>query len=147
MIPFAWGILRWQFPPELERLPISRADVHTRLATLGPAAVDLTSTGSFVYERERYRDVAGEIGLGSVATDHRTYTGAFDNLLSAQLGRHALAPRAVLAARGACAAGPTPGGRDQGAREPALSAVRSRLLQLTGDPSADRSPFPGPPGT
>lgn len=64
-----------------------------RLVTLGPAAVDLSSTGSFVYERERYRDVAGEIGLGNVATDNRTYTGALDNLLATRLGRHALEGR------------------------------------------------------
>jgi len=64
-----------------------------RLVTLGPAAVDLSSTGSFVYERERYRDVEGEIGLGNVATDNRTYTGAFDNLAATRLGRHALEGR------------------------------------------------------
>lgn len=64
-----------------------------RLVTLGSAAVDLSSTGSFVYERERYRDVAGEIGLGNVATDNRTYTGALDNLIATRLGRHALEGR------------------------------------------------------
>jgi hypothetical protein len=50
-----------------------------RLADL---PVDLSSTGSFVFERERFRDVAGEIGLGSVANDNRTYTGALDNLFT-----------------------------------------------------------------
>jgi iron complex outermembrane receptor protein len=60
---------------------------------LGGTPVDLSSTGSFVFERERYRDVNGEIGLGNVATDNRTYTGALDNLFSAQLGRHALEGR------------------------------------------------------
>lgn len=64
-----------------------------RLVTLGPAAVDLSSTGSFVYERERYRDVAGEIGLGNVATDNRTYSGALDNLVATRLGRHAIEGR------------------------------------------------------
>jgi iron complex outermembrane receptor protein len=60
---------------------------------LGGTPVDLSSTGSFVFERERYRDVNGEIGLGNVATDNRTYTGALDNLLTSQLGRHALEMR------------------------------------------------------
>ncbi len=55
--------------------------------------LDVASTGSFVYERERFRDVAGEIGLGNVATDNRTYTGALDNLLASRLGRHALEGR------------------------------------------------------
>ena len=55
--------------------------------------LDLSSTGSFVFERERYRDVQGEIGLGNVATDNRTYTGALDNLVTTQLGRHALEGR------------------------------------------------------
>ncbi len=55
--------------------------------------VDLSSTGSFVFERERFRDVEGEIGLGNVATDNRTYTGALDNLLSSRVGRHALEAR------------------------------------------------------
>ncbi|MCC6764568.1 MAG: TonB-dependent receptor [Deltaproteobacteria bacterium] len=56
--------------------------------------VDLSSTGSFVFERERFRDAEGEIGLGNVATDNRTYTGALDNLLSTRIGRHALEARA-----------------------------------------------------
>jgi iron complex outermembrane receptor protein len=60
---------------------------------LGGLPVDLSSTGSFVFERERYRDVAGEIGLGNVATDNRTYSGALDNLFTSQLGRHALEMR------------------------------------------------------
>ncbi len=58
-----------------------------RLAEL---PVGLSSTGSFVFERERYRDVTGEIGLGNVATDNRTYSGALDNLFTSQIGRHAL---------------------------------------------------------
>jgi iron complex outermembrane receptor protein len=61
-----------------------------RLADL---PVDISSTGSFVFERERFRDVAGEIGLGSVANDNRTYTGALDNLLTSRVGRHALEAR------------------------------------------------------
>lgn len=60
---------------------------------LGGLPLDLSSTGSFVYERERFRDVAGDLGLGSVATDNHTYTGALDNLLATQLGRHALEMR------------------------------------------------------
>jgi len=36
MIPFAWGILLWLFPPELDRLPISIDAIRDRLRTLGP---------------------------------------------------------------------------------------------------------------
>lgn len=36
MIPFAWAILLWLFPPELARLPISRDAIQTRLRDLGP---------------------------------------------------------------------------------------------------------------
>ncbi len=64
---------------------------------LAGSPLDLSSTGSFVYERERYRDIQGEIGLGNVATDNRTYTGALDNLVAAQLGRHALEGRLDVA--------------------------------------------------
>lgn len=60
---------------------------------LADLPLDLSSTGSFVFERERYRDVQGEIGLGNVATDNRTYTGALDNLLTSRLGRHVLEAR------------------------------------------------------
>ncbi|MEB2286345.1 MAG: TonB-dependent receptor [Myxococcales bacterium] len=55
--------------------------------------LDLASTGSFVFERERFRDRKGEIGLGNVATDNRTYTGALDNLIASRIGRHALEGR------------------------------------------------------
>jgi len=58
--------------------------------------VDLSSTGSFIYERERFRDVEGELGVGNVATDNHTYTGALDNLFSTQVGRHALEGRLDL---------------------------------------------------
>ncbi len=67
--------------------------VRWEQARLGGSPIDLSTTGSFVFERERYRDVDGEIGLGSVATDNRTYTGALDNHLATQLGRHALEMR------------------------------------------------------
>ena len=36
MIPFAWRILLWLFPPELEHLPISRDAIRERLRDLGP---------------------------------------------------------------------------------------------------------------
>lgn len=36
MIPFAWWILRWLFPPEIERLPISADRIRERLRELGP---------------------------------------------------------------------------------------------------------------
>ena len=67
--------------------------VRVEQPRLGGSPVDLSSTGSFVFERERFRDVAGDIGLGSVATDNRTYTGALDNLFSTTIGRHALEGR------------------------------------------------------
>jgi len=36
MIPFAWRILLWMFPPELDRLPISHDAIRDRLRDLGP---------------------------------------------------------------------------------------------------------------
>lgn len=36
MIPFAWAILRWLFPPEIDRLPISADGIRARLGELGP---------------------------------------------------------------------------------------------------------------
>src|SRR5258705_9303556 len=36
MIPFAWWILRWLFPPEIDRLPISVETIRARLRELGP---------------------------------------------------------------------------------------------------------------
>jgi solute carrier family 13 (sodium-dependent dicarboxylate transporter), member 2/3/5 len=36
MVPFAWWILRWVFPPEIDRLPISVETIHARLGELGP---------------------------------------------------------------------------------------------------------------
>jgi sodium-dependent dicarboxylate transporter 2/3/5 len=36
MVPFSWWILRWVFPPEIERLPISTDTIRDRLRELGP---------------------------------------------------------------------------------------------------------------
>src|SRR4051812_43592319 len=36
MIPFAWRILLWMFPPEIDRLPISADAIADRLRQLGP---------------------------------------------------------------------------------------------------------------
>jgi sodium-dependent dicarboxylate transporter 2/3/5 len=36
MIPFAWWILRWLFPPEIDRLPISSEAIRDRMRELGP---------------------------------------------------------------------------------------------------------------
>src|SRR5438128_454344 len=36
MIPFAWWILRWLFPPEIDRLPITTEAIRARLQELGP---------------------------------------------------------------------------------------------------------------
>jgi sodium-dependent dicarboxylate transporter 2/3/5 len=36
MIPFAWRILLWMFPPEIDRLPISDDAIRDRLRDLGP---------------------------------------------------------------------------------------------------------------
>jgi sodium-dependent dicarboxylate transporter 2/3/5 len=36
MVPICWRILLWMFPPELERLPVSRQQIATRLEALGP---------------------------------------------------------------------------------------------------------------
>lgn len=35
MIPFAWWILRWLFPPEIERLPLDDEGIRVRLRELG----------------------------------------------------------------------------------------------------------------
>ncbi len=36
MVPLAWWILRWMFPPEIDRLPMTQAEVGERLRALGP---------------------------------------------------------------------------------------------------------------
>ena len=36
MIPCAWWVLMWLFPPEIDRLPISAASIRDRLRELGP---------------------------------------------------------------------------------------------------------------
>ncbi len=36
MLPFAWWILLWLFPPEIPRLPVTLDEVRLRLAQLGP---------------------------------------------------------------------------------------------------------------
>ena len=36
MIPFAWWILRWLFPPEIDHLPITMETIRARLRDLGP---------------------------------------------------------------------------------------------------------------
>jgi sodium-dependent dicarboxylate transporter 2/3/5 len=36
MIPAAWRLLLWIFPPEIDRLPIERGDLQRRLTGLGP---------------------------------------------------------------------------------------------------------------
>ena len=40
MIPFAWWILLKMFPPEIERLPITRDEVRRRVRELGPLELD-----------------------------------------------------------------------------------------------------------
>src|SRR5204862_186901 len=36
MVPFAWRILLWMFPPEIDRLPITTDMIRGRLRDLGP---------------------------------------------------------------------------------------------------------------
>ena len=36
MVPFAWRILLWMFPPEIDRLPIDTETIRARLRDLGP---------------------------------------------------------------------------------------------------------------
>jgi len=36
MVPFAWRLLLWLFPPEIERLPFTADDIRAKLAALGP---------------------------------------------------------------------------------------------------------------
>jgi sodium-dependent dicarboxylate transporter 2/3/5 len=36
MVPLAWRLLLWVFPPEIDRLPFTLADIRAKLADLGP---------------------------------------------------------------------------------------------------------------
>ena len=36
MVPLAWRLLLWLFPPEIERLPFTSADIRAKLVELGP---------------------------------------------------------------------------------------------------------------
>jgi len=36
MVPLAWRLLLWLFPPEIEHLPFTSADIRAKLAALGP---------------------------------------------------------------------------------------------------------------
>lgn len=36
MVPLAWRLLLWLFPPEIERLPFTDADIRAKLVDLGP---------------------------------------------------------------------------------------------------------------
>lgn len=36
MVPFAWWILRWLFPPEIEHLPMTRDSIRARIEAMGP---------------------------------------------------------------------------------------------------------------
>jgi solute carrier family 13 (sodium-dependent dicarboxylate transporter), member 2/3/5 len=36
MVPVAWRLLLWLFPPEIDRLPITDAQFRARLDALGP---------------------------------------------------------------------------------------------------------------
>lgn len=36
MVPIAWRVLLWLFPPETDRLPLTREDVRAKIAALGP---------------------------------------------------------------------------------------------------------------
>lgn len=74
---------------DLRSLSYLRLEGH-RLGGLG---LDGSTTGYFVFEREAFRDVAGEIGVGSVATRNETYSGGLDNLMVARLGTHELEAR------------------------------------------------------
>jgi len=35
-VPLCWRLLLWLFPPEIDRLPFSAADIRQRLDALGP---------------------------------------------------------------------------------------------------------------
>jgi iron complex outermembrane receptor protein len=52
------------------------------------ANIDAGTTGYYVYEREQFRDVKGEIGVGSVATRNQTDSAGLDNSAVAHLGAH-----------------------------------------------------------
>ncbi len=48
MVPFAWWILCWMFPPEIHRLPISETELDGRLRALGPLSrVERHTLGAF----------------------------------------------------------------------------------------------------
>ncbi len=69
---------------ELRSLSYLRLEGHP----FGQANLDGGVTGYYVYEREQFRDVKGEIGVGSVATRNQTDSGGLDNQLVAHLGGH-----------------------------------------------------------
>ncbi len=49
MMPFAWWILLWLFPPEIPRLPVTVAEVRVRLAQLGPLSrIERITLGIFL---------------------------------------------------------------------------------------------------
>jgi len=69
---------------ELRSLTYLRLEGHP----FGRANLDGGTTGYYVYEREQFRDVQGQIGLGSVATRNQTDSGGLDNQIVAHVGSH-----------------------------------------------------------
>jgi len=74
---------------ELRSLTYLRLDSHD----LGRPGIDGSTIGYFVFDREAFRDVAGQIGVGNVATDNRTYSSGLDNRVATHVGTHEIEAR------------------------------------------------------
>ena len=74
---------------ELRSLSYLRLEGHP----FGHESIDAASTGYYVYERQQFRDVQGQIGLGSVSTRDQTDSGGLDNQVVARVGSHQIEGR------------------------------------------------------
>ena len=59
----------------------------------GKPNVDGATTGYYVYEKEAFRDVKGQIGVGSVSTRNQTDSGGIDNQVVTRIGAHEIEGR------------------------------------------------------
>lgn len=78
---------------ELRNLTHLRGDLHG----VGVDALDVRTTGHVVYDRSRFDDRDGEIGIGNQDTDDQTIAVGLDSLFTYYWGAH-LVPAMTLAA-------------------------------------------------
>jgi iron complex outermembrane receptor protein len=71
--------------------------VRAELAGVGIPALDLRATGHILYDRARFSDRSGEIGVGNQDSDDDTVATGIDGLFTYYWGRH-LVPSLLLAA-------------------------------------------------